>query len=91
MAVDMAELLALPLEERIKIAEALVEGAVPPDFGPLLKELASGLRHTNQMLETTLSRFEHFDEEIERNRAEVREEVLRSGETWPFPFPAKPQ
>jgi hypothetical protein len=91
MTVDMAELLALPLEERIKIAEALVESVVPPDFGPLLREFTSGLRQTNRLLESTLERFAHFDEEIARNRAEVREEVLRSGESWPFPFPAKPQ
>ena len=33
------ELLALPLEERMKLGEILMDGAVPPDIGPLLRDL----------------------------------------------------
>jgi hypothetical protein len=87
MAVNMVELLALPLDQRIKIAEALVESAVPPDFEALLREFTVGLRETNRLLQSTLERFAHVEDEVKRDRVDVREAVMRSGESWPFPPP----
>jgi uncharacterized protein YaaN involved in tellurite resistance len=87
MAVNLSELLALPRDERVKLAEALMESTVPPDIGPLLRELVRGLEATNRALESALERLSHFDERLERARTEAREEVIRSGERWPFPVP----
>jgi hypothetical protein len=87
MAVTVAELLALPREEREKLLEALMETTVPPDIGPLLREFVLGLERTNRALESALERQSHLDERIERARAEAREAVIRSGESWPFPLP----
>ena len=87
MAVKLSELLALPLEEREKLAEALMESTVPPDIGPLLHDFVAGLERTNQALEAVLARFSTLDERLERSRAEERENVMRSGEVWPFPLP----
>jgi hypothetical protein len=87
MAVNLSELLALPSEERIKLAELLMESTVPPDIGPLLRDFVAGLERTNRFLEAALERLSTFDERLERSRAEVREAVIRSGEAWPFPLP----
>jgi predicted nucleotidyltransferase len=40
MTVDVAELLGLPYEERMKLAEALLESVMPPDIAVLLQEFA---------------------------------------------------
>ena len=85
MAVDLNELLALPPDERMKLAETLMEGAVPPDVGALLRELVSGLERTNRALDLAIARLSAFDERLRRARAEVREAVLVSGEKWPLP------
>lgn len=87
MAVNVNELLALPPDERVRLAELLMESAVPPDIGPLLRDLAASLERTNWMLEVALERRSTFDEKIERGRAEAREAVIRSGKVWPFPLP----
>lgn len=87
MAVNLPELLALPREERMKLAETLMESAIPPDIGPLLREFVLGLERTNRALESALERRSRLAEKLERNRAEAREAVIRSGETWPFPLP----
>lgn len=83
MAVNIAELLALPFDERVKIAEALV-GDVPEDLEPLIQKFAAGLRRTNVAIEATISRLENFNARVEQSRAEVRQAVLQSGESWPF-------
>lgn len=87
MAVDMNELLALPPEERIKLAETLMESAVPGDIAPLLRQFVSGLERTNRALDLAIARLSVFDERLRRARAEVREAVLSSGEKWPLPLP----
>jgi hypothetical protein len=87
MAVNLAELLALPLEERMKLAEVLIESTVPPDIGPLIRDLVAGLERTNRALDATLERLSTFDERLERSRAEVRQAVISSGDVWPFPLP----
>lgn len=87
MAVNLPELLALPREERMKLAEALMESALPPDIGPLLREFVRRTQRTNRSLEAVLDRLGRMDAIIERNRIEVREAVRRSSETWPFPLP----
>ena len=71
----------------MKLAETLMESAVPSDIGPLLREFVARTERTNRALEAVLDRLSRMDEIIERNRAEVREAVRRSGETWPFPLP----
>jgi len=85
MTVDLRELLALPYEERERLAEALVESTVPRDLGPLLREYVCGLEATNRALESALERLSHLDERLERARAEAREQVLRSGVRLPPP------
>jgi len=86
MAADLNELLALPREERMKLAEALMESAAPTEFGALLREFAAGLERTNRALDLAIARLIAFDERLRRSRAEVREAVLLSGEAWPFPL-----
>ena len=87
MAVDINQLLALPPEERMKLAETLMESAVPPDIALLLRQFVSGLERTNRALDLAIARLSAFDERLRRARAEVREAVLVSGEKWPFPRP----
>jgi hypothetical protein len=87
MAVNLPELLALPLEERMKLAEVLMESAVPEDIGPLLREFVLRTERTHRSLEAVLDRLGRMDEIIESSRAEVREAVRASGEAWPFPLP----
>ena len=87
MSVDLVELLALPNEERLRLAEILMESTVPPDIGPLLQDFVAGLERTNRALEAALERLSTLDERLERSRAEVRDAVVRSGDVWPFPLP----
>jgi hypothetical protein len=87
MAVNVSELMALPHDERARLAEMLMESTVPPDIGPLLRDFVASLERANRTLEVALERLSTFDERLERGRAEVREAVIRSGETWPFPLP----
>jgi hypothetical protein len=87
MSVDLNELLALPAEERMKLAEALMESAAPPDIAALLRDFVGALERTNRALDLAIARLSAFDERLARGRAEVRETVLRSGEAWPFPLP----
>jgi hypothetical protein len=85
MAADLNELLALPPEERMRLAEVLMESAAPAEIGPLLQEFASGLERTNRALDMAIARLSAFEERLQRSRAEVREAVLLSGDAWPFP------
>jgi hypothetical protein len=78
--------LALPLEERIKLAEMLMEGAVPPDIGPLLRDFVRALARTTSALDLAIARLSALDERLARARLEAREAVLSSGEAWPFTF-----
>lgn len=71
MPADLNELLALPSEERMKLAEALMESVAPTEIGPLLREFASGLERTNRALDLAIARLSAFDERIRRSRAEV--------------------
>lgn len=87
MAIDLNELLALPPEERMTLGEMLMESAVPPDIGPLLRDFVCSLERTNRALDLAIARLSAFDERLARGRAEVREAVLSSGEAWPFPLP----
>ena len=87
MAVNVNELLALPPDERVRLAELLMESTVPPDIGPLLRDLVASLERTNRTLEAALERRSTFDEKIERGRAAAREAVIRSGDVWPFSVP----
>jgi hypothetical protein len=87
MAVTILDVLALPLEEREKLLEALMETTIPADIPPLLREFVARTEQTNRALESTLDRLSRFDETIERNRVEVRAAVRQSQEAWPFPLP----
>jgi hypothetical protein len=86
MAVDVTKLLTLPKEERVKLAEALMEGTAPPDIGTLLRDFVTSLERTTRALELAIARLSALDERLARGRAEVREAVLGSGEAWPFPL-----
>lgn len=88
MAITVTDVLALPLEEREKLLEALMETTIPVDIPPLLREFVARTEQTNRALESTLDRLGRLDETIERNRVEVRAAVRQSQETWPFPLPA---
>jgi hypothetical protein len=85
MAIDLDELLALPLEERVKVGEMLMGSVAPPDLGPLLRDFVSALERTTRALDLAIARLSALDERIARSRAEVRETVLSSAEAWPFP------
>ena len=87
MAIDLSELLALPADERLKLAATLRESAAPVDIGPLLRDFVIRTEHANHLLQTVLDRLSQLDETIERNRAEVREATQRSGEDGPFALP----
>lgn len=87
MAVDLSELLALPAEERMKLAEALLTSVAPSDLGPLVLEFIDRAERTNRALDLTIRRFEELEEILARDRAEARESVLRGGEDWPFELP----
>jgi hypothetical protein len=63
-----------------------MEATVPSDIPPLIREFVARTERTNRALEVVLERLSRLDETIERNRAEVREAVRRSGDVWPFPF-----
>jgi hypothetical protein len=80
MAVNVTELLALPREEREKLLEALMETTVPADIPPLSTRVRRPYGTTNCALEIALARLSRLDETIERNRAEVREAVRKSGD-----------
>jgi len=87
MAVNLSELLALPIEERTRLAEALLDSVARAELEPLVRQFVESVKRTNTALDAALARFDRFDEDLERQRAEVRESVIRSGETWPFPLP----
>jgi hypothetical protein len=87
MAVNLSDLLALPEEDRLKLAEALWESLEVAESGPLVKEFIESVERTNRALDATLERLDHFDETLERNRTEVRAAVRRSAEEWPFTLP----
>ena len=87
MAVNLSELLALPIEERTKLAEALLDSVARAELEPLAREFVESVKRTNAALDAAIARLEQLDDELERNRAEVREGVFRSGERWPFPLP----
>ena len=88
MAVDLSELLALPAEERLRLAEALWASVAPADLAPLIVEFIERAERINLALDATHRRFEELDQTLARDRAEVRESVLRAGEEWPFVLPA---
>ena len=52
----------------------------PADLVLLLAEFLERVDHINQALEVTIHRLEGLEETLARDRAEVREAVLRSGE-----------
>ena len=86
MAIDLDELMALPLEERMKLGEMLMDGAAPPDIGPLLRDFVSALERTTRALDLAIARLSALDERLARSRAGAREAALSSGEAWPFTF-----
>ena len=85
---ELSELLALPAEERLRLAEALWSSVAPADLAPLIVEFIERAERINRALDATIRRFEELDEALARDRAEVRESVLRAGEEWPFETPA---
>jgi hypothetical protein len=87
MAIDLNELLALPPEERMKLGEALMESAAPPDIAALLRDFVGALERTNRALDLAIARLSAFDERLARSRAEAREAALLAGEAWPFQLP----
>ena len=86
MGVNLAELLALPSEERLKLAETLMESAVPADVEFLLKEFVRRHGAHEPRRRGRAERLSRMEDTIERNRAEVREAVRRSGDVWPLPL-----
>jgi hypothetical protein len=86
MSIDLDELLGLPVEERMKLGEMLMEGAVPRDIAPLLRDFVGALERTTRALELAIARLSALDERLARARAEAREAALSSDEAWPFPL-----
>lgn len=87
MAVSVTELLALPFEERAKLAEALWESVAPGDLEPLIREMRACMEQAGQSLEATAWRLQHLDAELERNREEIREALRGTAPEWPFAVP----
>lgn len=86
MSVNLSELLALPVDERLRLAEVLVESAIPHDVALLVRDFVKRMQRTNQEVEEALRRLDCFDRQLERCRVEARAAVLASGERWPFPL-----
>jgi hypothetical protein len=57
-------------------------------LAPLIMEFIERAERINRALDATHRRFEELDETLARDRAQVRESVLRAGEEWPFELPA---
>ncbi|HET8699694.1 MAG TPA: hypothetical protein VFO94_19580 [Gammaproteobacteria bacterium] len=91
MAVNLAELLALPADERLKLAEALWTSVAPADLALLIAEFVERAERINNALDATIRRLETLDEVLARDRAEAREAVLRAGDAWPFERPPSVQ
>lgn len=87
MAVNLSELLALPPEERLRLADALWSSVAPADLGPLVVEFIERAERINRALDASIRRFEELDETLARDRAEVRGSVIRAGEEWPLEAP----
>ena len=87
MAVDLSELLALPAEDRAELAVTLWESVETAELEGLVRELAGCMAQINHSLDAMIACLEGLDQRIERNRAEVRETVLRSQDAWPFALP----
>jgi hypothetical protein len=84
MAVNLSELLALPEDERLRLAEALWASVAPADLAPLIVEFLERAERTNRKLDATLCRLRNLDETLARDCAEARASVLRAGAEWPF-------
>ena len=63
-----------------------MDSEVPPDIGPLLRDLVSALERTTRALDLAIARLSALDERLARSRAEAREAALSSREAWPFTF-----
>jgi putative addiction module component (TIGR02574 family) len=84
MAVHLSDLLALPADERLRLAEALWASVAPEDLEPLAREFIRRVARTNEALDATIRRLGRLDETLKRDRAEVREATRRAAEEWPF-------
>jgi hypothetical protein len=82
-------LLALPFEERAKLAEALWESVAPADLERLVKEFRAAMAQSNLAVEAARWRLHRLDAELRQGRADVREAVLRSGDQWQFASPVE--
>ena len=60
---------------------------LPPDAEALVREFAEAMQKMHQALQAAVASFDGLEERLERGRREAREEVLRSGESWPFAEP----
>jgi hypothetical protein len=91
MAVNLSELLALPAEERLRLAEALWTSVAPVDVGLLIAEFVERAGRVNESLDATIGRLASLDETLAHDRASAREAVLRTGEPWPFDYVPTPE
>jgi uncharacterized membrane protein YccC len=82
--VNLSDLLALPADERLRLAEALWASVAPEDLEPLARQFIERVARTNEALDATLRRLETLDETLERDRAGVREATRRAAQVWPF-------
>lgn len=60
---------------------------VLPELESLVAELAVVSEKTLKSLQALVRSHDGLDARLEQVRKAAREEVLRSGETWPFPMP----
>jgi hypothetical protein len=80
------DILALSAAEKETLLNVLISELDVPDqeISLLARQLIEATERSSKALATAVSRLEHFDEEMRRNRIEARAAVLQSGETWPF-------
>lgn len=83
------EIRALSKADKEKLLDFLMldTDSPPEEVRDLVRELGEAVERTSKSLESTLAYLDGLDGRLEQGRVKACEEVLRSGERWPFPEP----
>jgi hypothetical protein len=76
--------------DRERLLDALISGLEDSDadLETLARDLKTAVEKSTKALDAAIARLDCLDAELEQGRIEVREQVLRSAERWPFRLPA---
>jgi hypothetical protein len=79
---------ALSAEEKQELLRVLITELDEPseEVTALARDFVEVVERTSRSLDATINRLDRFDEELERARNEVRQQVRHSAERWPFPL-----